>query len=318
MEGTKSKADAEFDESQLKERDESQPQEDWDIESDIESIEEKKTNINMANTVEAQRAYLKQVSATIPEFDGKKLHLNRFVTALKLTNLTKGDQEALAVEVIKTKIIGPLTYKVEHATSIQAIINILQANVKGESPDVITAKLMNAQQKGKTASQYATEIDNMRKQLEAAYIDGGLDADNADKFATKESISAMIKNCANESLKMILTAGTFSTFNDAMEKYIHCSTEMTGNANTVLFYNGNNRRGNYNANYRGRGRNNYNQNGNNNNNRGRGSGRGNNRGGGNRRGNQSQNNNQHQNENNNRNVRNVQSEKSQTPLSNQQ
>nr|AAN87267.1 ORF2 [Drosophila melanogaster] len=318
---------AEFDESQLRDLDESQPLEDLDIESDIESIEELKFNTvqpntrNMANALEAQRAYVKQVSATVPDFDGKKLHLNRFVTALKLTDLTKGDQETLAVEVIKTKIIGPLNYKVEHATTIQAIITILQANVKGESPDVIKAKLINAQQRGKTASQYVTEIDSMRKQLEAAYIDGGLDADNADKFATKESISAMTKNCANEALKMILTAGTFSTFNDAMEKYLHCSTEITGNSNTVLFYNGNNRRGNYNAYYRGRGRNNYNHNynqnynqGYNNNNRGRGGyrGHGNNRDGGNRRGNQSQNN------NNNRNVRNVQSENSQTPLSDQQ
>lgn len=38
----------------------------------------------------AQRAYIKDISSAIPEFDGQKIDLQRIVTALKLVNLTKG------------------------------------------------------------------------------------------------------------------------------------------------------------------------------------------------------------------------------------
>jgi len=48
----------------------------------------------------------------------------------------------LAVEVIKTKILGPLSYKVENKRTIIGILkNVLKASVKGESPDVIKAKM---------------------------------------------------------------------------------------------------------------------------------------------------------------------------------
>ncbi|XP_039226117.1 uncharacterized protein LOC120320466 [Drosophila yakuba] len=219
----------------------------------------------MTDSAATSREYVRQISSTIPEFDGKKVNLNRFLTALRLTDLTKGDQEMLAVEVIKTKIIGPLSYKVENERTIIGIIGVLKASVKGEPPDVIKAKLLNTQQRGKTAAQYTTEIENLRRSLEAAYIDDGLDSNNADKFGTKEAITAMIKNCEHDKLKTILEAGNFSTINSVIEKYIHCCTEMTGNSNSVFFYNnrgyfrGNSYRGNYqnnynyNNNYRGRG-----------------------------------------------------------------
>jgi len=52
-----------------------------------------------------QWAYIKDISNAIPEFNGQKIHLQRFITALKLVILTKGTFEDLAVEIIKSKII---------------------------------------------------------------------------------------------------------------------------------------------------------------------------------------------------------------------
>jgi len=72
----------------------------------------------------------------------------------------------LAVEVIKTKILGPLSHKVENKKTIIGIINVLKASVKGESPDVIKAKMLSTQQRGKTAAQHTTEIENLRGLLE--------------------------------------------------------------------------------------------------------------------------------------------------------
>jgi len=102
-------------------------------------------------------------------------------------------------------------------------------------------------QNEKSAEKFTTGVDNLRKLLEASYIDEGLPAEHADKFSTKEAINTMVKNCEHGRLKTIL---------EAVTKYIQCITEMTGNANAILFvrkgpaYRGNNFRGNY----RGRGR----------------------------------------------------------------
>jgi len=77
-------------------------------------------------------------------------------------------------------------------------------------------------------------------------IDEGLLAEHAEKFSTEEAISTMVKNCKHGRLKTILKAGNFSSMNEAVTKYIKCSTEMTGNANAILFvrkaqaYKGNN------------------------------------------------------------------------------
>nr|XP_041633543.1 GATA zinc finger domain-containing protein 4-like [Drosophila kikkawai] len=283
-----------------------------------ESSQNNKLNstITMADETIAQRAYIKEISSAIPEFNGQKLHLQRFVTALKLVNLTKGTFEHIAVEVIKSKIVGSTLYKVQDETTINDIIRKLQDTVVGETSDVIKAKMAKTVQKGKTAEKFTTDIDNLRKLLEASYIDEGLSAEHADKFSTKEAISTMVKNCEHGRLKTILEAGNFTTMNEAVTKYIQCSTEMTGNANTILYaQRGNNYRGNnYRNNYRGRGnsrgyyRNNgYNQNNQNNghnrsynnNNNNNNYYRGNNRGGNNRSGNNSGSNQNNRNNQNN-------------------
>jgi len=74
-------------------------------------------------------------------------------------------------------------------------------------------------QKGKTAEKFTSEIDNLRKLLEASYIDEGLPAEHADKFSTKEAITTMVKNCEHGRLKTILEAGNFTTKNEAVTKY---------------------------------------------------------------------------------------------------
>jgi len=55
----------------------------------------------------------------------------------------------------------------------------------------------------------------------------------------------MVKNCKHDRLKTILEAGNFRTMNEAVPKYLQCSTEMTGNANSKLYtQRGNNYLGN--------------------------------------------------------------------------
>lgn len=60
------------------------------------------------------------------------------------------------------------------------------------------------------------EIENFRRSPEAAYIDDGLDSNTADKFATKEAISAMTTK--HENLNSILKAGNLYTIDSVIEE----------------------------------------------------------------------------------------------------
>jgi len=113
------------------------------IESDI-SVLDIKANI-MADPA-AQRAYIEDISNAIPEFNGQKVHLQRFITALKLVNLTEGTFEDLAVGVIKSKIIGYTLYKVQNETTRNSIIKKLQDTIVGETSDVVKAKMAKTTQ----------------------------------------------------------------------------------------------------------------------------------------------------------------------------
>jgi len=170
--------------------------------TEAEDEEDKKSDVSVPDIKEniiadaaAKNAYIKDNSNAIPEFNGQKIRLQRFITALKLVNLTKGTFEDLAVEVIKSKIIGSTLYKVQNETTINSIIKKLQDTIVGETSDVVKAKMAKTTQKGKTADKFTTEVDNLRKLLEASYIDEGLPAEHADKFSTKEAMNTMVKYC---------------------------------------------------------------------------------------------------------------------------
>jgi len=47
----------------------------------------------------------------------------------------------------------------------------LKSNVKGETVEVLSAKLMNLQQRNKTVSQYTLEVKQIKKALEGAYVE---------------------------------------------------------------------------------------------------------------------------------------------------
>jgi len=57
----------------------------------------------MTEDIVAQRAYIKDIANAFPECNGQKLHIHRFITALKLVNITKSTFKEITFEVIKPK-----------------------------------------------------------------------------------------------------------------------------------------------------------------------------------------------------------------------
>jgi len=128
---------------------------------------------------------------------------------------------------------------------------------------VLSAKLINLQQRNKTANQYTQEVEQMTTSLEGAYITDGLSLELDRSYSTRHAVKAMTKNVTIDKVKIIMQAGTFNTMNEPVSKFVNSCTEATGQPSTVLYYKnypqrgGNRGRGNYRGNFRGRNYNNY-------------------------------------------------------------
>jgi len=94
------------------------------------------------------------------------------------------------------------TLKGTHA----AIITQLSSTVKGGSVEVISAMLLNLQQKNKTANQYTKEVEKLTKAFEGAYISEGLSQILANKYSTTTAVKSMTQNCSINKVKVIMQA----------------------------------------------------------------------------------------------------------------
>lgn len=248
---------------------------------------------NLDNMPQTPIEFLTIASRLIPEFDGRPGNLQGFISALELVDSVCDGHGAIAINLVKTKLRGTAINLLKGTeANLTQIIDSLKSNVKGESVDVISAKLMNIRQASKNAGAYIKEVEDLTKSLQSAYISDGLTPQLADNYATKAAVKAIVKNATNERVKLIMQSGRFDNLNEAVAKFVESCTEVYGQQNAVLYlnsqgnqtnYRGNNRggyRGNNQGNSSNRGRNAYRGNDNrryNNNNRNH-RGRGNNRG----------------------------------------
>lgn len=230
--------------------------------------------------------FMNFASRILPEFDGKPENLQRFIDAIELINTQKDTHNDIAIHLIKTKLVGATRNIIGQENTIADIINVLKTKVKGESTEVLTAKMMSLKQNGKQANQFTKEIEELTRALTNAYITEGVPLSLSENYATRTAVKALATNATNQEVKLIMKAGQFGNLNEAISKFVNSSTESTLGANVMYF--SSQSRGNYRRGGRGRGyygynsarANNYNNNEfhNENRNRGRPNTRGNNRG----------------------------------------
>lgn len=202
--------------------------------------------------------FLNTAAKLIPDFDGKPDNLRSFLDSLQLLDSIKGNHEALAINLIKTKLKGNARNLINNENTITEILNKLKTSVKGESVEVLTAKIMNIKQNNKTANVYCNEIETLTKSLETAYISDGLPTDIASKYSTQTAIKALTKNCTIDKVKLIMEAGQFNSMNEAISKFVNSCTEATGQQNAILYFKQKPNAKHYNRNFiQSRGRPNY-------------------------------------------------------------
>lgn len=201
--------------------------------------------------------FLGLASRILPDFDGKPQNMQSFIDALNLVNSLKEDHETVAVNLIKTKLKGSSRALISTETTIQQIIDKLSSTIKGESTEVLTAKLLNVKQNNRSANEFTADIEELTKALSSAYIADGLPPSTAEKYSTQIAVKAMTKNASQEKVKLVMEAGNFATMNDAVAKFVNSCTDTSASSSNIFHYRtknygrGRGRRGNNRSNNRG-------------------------------------------------------------------
>ena len=110
-------------------------------------------------------------------------------------------------------------------TTIEQIINTLKNSIKGESTEIITAKIMATKQSGKLANAFVREIDDLAKQLAGAYISDGVLKILVDKYTLQTAVKSLAENADNDKVKLVMETGQFTDMNQAVEKFVNINTE---------------------------------------------------------------------------------------------
>lgn len=210
------------------------------------------------NMTQSVTDFLGLATRVIPDFNGSSENLQSFLDALDLIDSVKETHKQIAVRVIKTKLKGTARNLISSEGTIKDIIITLRKSVKGESTEVITAKILNIRQGNKTANSFVSEIEELTKALSNAYISDGLPVELAQKYSTQVAVKTMSKNASSDRVRLIMESGNFSTMNDAVSKFVSSCTEGMSTFD-VRYYNSKwygrgNSRGRGNGHYRGRGR----------------------------------------------------------------
>ena len=213
------------------------------IQIQIEHIEQ--PEIEILPEMDAQ-AFLTFASRIVPDFDGTIENRQRFIDALNLLMTQVGQNEALAVALVKTKLTGTARSLITNENTLIAIRDTLLTRVRGESSEVLLSKLVSIKQNNRPAVNFVKDIEDITRKLESAYISDGMTGELAQKYASQNAIKVLSTNVSNDQIKLVMQAGNFNSVNEAVAKFLNTSNET---ANTHSTYYAHKKRNNFNPNH---------------------------------------------------------------------
>lgn len=198
------------------------------------------------------------------QFDGSPDKLLSFLDSLELLKNNSTNHADNALAFVKTRLTGKARDLITNEHTITEIINKLKSGIKGESSRLLLAKLNNTKQNNKDPASYATDVECLAEKLKRAYITEGVPCELAENYTVEATARAVSQNASSEKARLVVEAGTFSTVQELVTKFVNITPQPTSSSN--IFYVNQNRQFRHSGNWRSRGQQNvaYRHNGNNN------------------------------------------------------
>ncbi|XP_055633053.1 probable serine/threonine-protein kinase clkA [Toxorhynchites rutilus septentrionalis] len=176
---------------------------------------------------------IKTTSSIVPQFDGNIDKLKAFADALNLVKTFETpENKATIINVILTKLEGRARNAfTETPTSVSEISKILKAKITTSPPEQVLAKMANLKQNG-GIEQFCLDLEKLVFSLETAYTAKEIPPQVAKSMANKEGVKHLAGGLKNEKTSLIIRAGNFNSYSDAMTKALE---ENLNNASASVF-----------------------------------------------------------------------------------
>lgn len=200
----------------------------------IQTIIQNKNKIKMPDTPAPPTFDIKTATAVISHYDGSAENLDAFIDATKLMKeLTAASLHSKLIQFVRTRLTGKARLGLP---AVLATVDDLIADVKKRceektTPEGILAKLKQLKPSTDT-TKLTTEVETLTAKLKAIYLGKQIPEAVADSMATKAGIDALIEKTTNLEAKIILSAATFTSVADAVQKLNEQSARI--NAAQVL------------------------------------------------------------------------------------
>lgn len=199
-----------------------------------------KTRINKNIEIIMPSVDIKLGTALVNTYDGSPEKLDSFLDAVTLfadtteaeyASATAAQKEAAQVTLVrfvKTRLTGVARQVIGELNNLQEILDIIKLRCATKATsDSILAKLRAAKQTSSTEN-FCENLEKLTNDLKYAYITEKIPQDTAEKMSTKRGVEALINGLKNSDTKLILKAGNFEKFQDAIQK-LQENVETTGN-----------------------------------------------------------------------------------------
>lgn len=137
--------------------------------------------------------------------------------------------------------------------SIEEIVDLISQHCESKvTSDQVLAKLKGVK-KGSPKQQFCEQIESLCNQLTRTYVKEGIPQATAKKIVTKSGIEPLVKTVPTENAKIVLQAGSFSSIEQAIQKFNELPDNSENNelnrifsvnANQTRYQNRNQHRGN--------------------------------------------------------------------------
>lgn len=172
--------------------------------------------------------YFKLADNILPkDYDGSPDKLRTFIDALELlSTITPANLVAQGVRFVKTRLSGKARDVVTNETTLVAIAQILNAQIKPEPVGQLIDQLMGLDEEGSRA-EYVNKVEEVGLKLRRSFIADGANAATADGYAAKHTVQALINNSPTAEVRTVLKASSFSTPQEAIAKYSALTAVIT-------------------------------------------------------------------------------------------
>lgn len=185
----------------------------------------------------------KLAASVLMPFDGDAEKLSAFIDGVKFlkkvyTQAQHGTLKLFLLTRISGKARDALPNNIQE-TTIDAMIDLIKSACESKTTaEQILAKIKSVK-RGLSKQQYCQEVEILCNKLTNIYVRENVPHATAKKLATKAGLETLINSTSNETEKIILQAGTFSTIEEAIQKVneLPDSVESSNSMNRVFHVN---------------------------------------------------------------------------------